>query len=42
LSAQRTFTRDFLNPLGIPPSEYRRAASRPASTEAEPSPEPRG
>jgi AraC-like DNA-binding protein len=29
-SAQSNFTRFFLNQVGIPPSEYRRAASRPA------------
>ena len=35
-SAQSNFTRFFLNQVGIPPSEYRRAALRPA-TQAEPS-----
>jgi len=40
-SAQSNFTRFFLNQVGIPPSEYRRAATRPASAEAEPSPAPR-
>jgi AraC-like DNA-binding protein len=43
-SAQSNFTRFFLNQVGIPPSEYRRAASRPEA-EAEPdspaTPEPR-
>ena len=29
-SAQSNFTRFFLNKVGVPPSEYRRAASRPA------------
>jgi AraC-like DNA-binding protein len=33
-SAQSNFTRFFLNQVGVPPSEYRRAASR-AGTEAE-------
>jgi AraC-like DNA-binding protein len=28
-SAQSNFTRFFLNQVGVPPSEYRRAASRP-------------
>jgi len=32
-SAQSNFTRFFLNQVGIPPSEYRRAASRPAEDE---------
>ncbi len=31
LSAQSNFTRFFLNQVGVPPSEYRRAASRPES-----------
>jgi AraC-like DNA-binding protein len=35
-SAQSNFTRFFLNQVGVPPSEYRRAASRP-ETEPEPS-----
>jgi AraC-like DNA-binding protein len=34
-SAQSNFTRFFLNQVGVPPSEYRRAASRP-----EPDPKP--
>jgi AraC-like DNA-binding protein len=33
-SAQSNFTRFFLNQVGIPPSEYRRAASRPAPDDA--------
>ena len=33
-SAQSNFTRFFLNQVGIPPSEYRRAASRPDGKEA--------
>ena len=33
-SAQSNFTRFFLNQVGIPPSEYRRAATRPAEDEA--------
>lgn len=33
-SAQSNFTRFFLNQVGIPPSEYRRAAARPESEEA--------
>jgi len=37
-SAQSNFTRFFLNQVGIPPSEYRRAASRPAEDEAAPPP----
>jgi len=41
-SAQSNFTRFFLNQVGIPPSEYRRAASRPeGEKEPPPSPEPR-
>jgi AraC-like DNA-binding protein len=32
-SAQSNFTRFFLNQVGIPPSEYRRAATRPAGEE---------
>jgi AraC-like DNA-binding protein len=36
-SAQSNFTRFFLNQVGIPPSEYRRAASRPEpESESEP------
>jgi AraC-like DNA-binding protein len=35
-SAQSNFTRFFLNQVGVPPSEYRRAASRP-ETEPKPS-----
>jgi len=39
-SAQSNFTRFFLNQVGVPPSEYRRAASRPATEEPqEPKPE---
>jgi AraC-like DNA-binding protein len=46
-SAQSNFTRFFLNQVGIPPSEYRRAASRPEGEQdsAPPPPppaEPRG
>ncbi|OGA66627.1 MAG: hypothetical protein A3G81_06605 [Betaproteobacteria bacterium RIFCSPLOWO2_12_FULL_65_14] len=39
-SAQSNFTRFFLNQVGVPPSEYRRAASRPDApdTPAEPKP----
>ncbi len=33
-SAQSNFTRFFLNQVGIPPSEYRRAAARPEAAEA--------
>lgn len=41
-SAQSNFTRFFLNQVGIPPSEYRRAASRPAPAAGEaPPPAPR-
>jgi AraC-like DNA-binding protein len=41
-SAQSNFTRFFLNQVGIPPSEYRRAASRPeAEPDSPPAPEPR-
>jgi AraC-like DNA-binding protein len=40
-SAQSNFTRFFLNQVGIPPSEYRRAASRPESPDDAPAPEPR-
>jgi AraC-like DNA-binding protein len=32
-SAQSNFTRFFLNQVGVPPSEYRRAASRPGTEE---------
>ncbi len=39
-SAQSNFTRFFLNQVGIPPSEYRRAAARPESAEAPKPPEP--
>jgi len=35
-SAQSNFTRFFLNQVGVPPSEYRRAAARP-ETEPKPS-----
>ena len=34
-SAQSNFTRFFLNQVGVPPSEYRRAASRPGAEEPE-------
>ena len=37
-SAQSNFTRFFLNQVGIPPSQYRRAASRPAEDEEAPPP----
>jgi AraC family transcriptional regulator len=41
-SAQSNFTRFFLNQVGIPPSEYRRAAARPEATaDTPPAPEPR-
>lgn len=40
-SAQSNFTRFFLNQVGIPPSAYRRAASRPEDAEPLPAPEPR-
>lgn len=40
-SAQSNFTRFFLNQVGIPPSAYRRAASRPEGAEPPPAPEPR-
>jgi AraC-like DNA-binding protein len=43
-SAQSNFTRFFLNQVGIPPSEYRRAASRPepeSTPDAGPAPESR-
>jgi AraC-like DNA-binding protein len=33
-SAQSNFTRFFLHQVGIPPSEYRRAAARPEAPEA--------
>src|SRR3954469_23172146 len=35
-SAQSNFTRFFLNQVGVPPSEYRRAASRPKPDDAAP------
>ena len=35
-SAQSNFTRFFLNQVGVPPSEYRRAASRPGTDDLEP------
>jgi AraC family transcriptional regulator len=35
-SAQSNFTRFFLNQVGVPPSEYRRAASRPSSEKSQP------
>jgi len=37
-SAQSNFTRFFLNQVGVPPSQYRRAASAAASSEAAPDP----
>ena len=37
-SAQSNFTRFFLNQVGVPPSEYRRAAARPAAPETPPDP----
>jgi AraC-like DNA-binding protein len=40
-SAQSNFTRFFLNQVGIPPSEYRRAASRPEAADDAQAPEPR-
>jgi AraC-like DNA-binding protein len=41
-SAQSNFTRFFLNQVGIPPSEYRRAAARPeVEPDSTPAPEPR-
>ena len=42
-SAQSNFTRFFLNQVGIPPSEYRRAATRPAEEDKPeaPSPQPK-
>jgi len=43
-SAQSNFTRFFLNQVGIPPSAYRRAASRPepeSEPDAGPAPESR-
>jgi AraC family transcriptional regulator len=40
-SAQSNFTRFFLNQVGVPPSEYRRATSRPGPDEAEPHPVPK-
>jgi len=40
-SAQSNFTRFFLNQVGVPPSEYRRAASRP-ETEDSQDPKPDG
>jgi len=39
-SAQSNFTRFFLNQVGIPPSEYRRAASRPEPEESQPDVDP--
>jgi AraC-like DNA-binding protein len=36
-SAQSNFTRFFLNQVGVPPSEYRRAATRDSSDEDPPS-----
>lgn len=38
-SAQSNFTRFFLNQVGIPPSEYRRAAARPAAEEDDGTPQ---
>lgn len=40
-SAQSNFTRFFLNQVGIPPSEYRRVASRPESPDDTPVPQTR-
>jgi AraC-like DNA-binding protein len=40
-SAQSNFTRFFLNQVGIPPSEYRRAASRPEAPSETPVPQSR-
>lgn len=40
-SAQSNFTRFFLHQVGIPPSEYRRAASRPEGSDVPPAPAPR-
>ncbi len=37
-SAQSNFTRFFLNQVGVPPSEYRRAATRPATPQTPPRP----
>jgi AraC family transcriptional regulator len=37
-SAQSNFTRFFLNQVGVPPSQYRRAASAAASSDAAPDP----
>jgi AraC-like DNA-binding protein len=37
-SAQSNFTRFFLNQVGIPPSEYRRAAARPEGADGLKSP----
>ena len=39
-SAQSNFTRFFLNQVGIPPSEYRRAAARPGAADEPQPPEP--
>jgi AraC-like DNA-binding protein len=39
-SAQSNFTRFFLHQVGIPPSEYRRAAARPEAPLAPKAPEP--
>jgi AraC-like DNA-binding protein len=41
-SAQSNFTRFFLNQVGIPPSEYRRAAARPEGPDAPKPPAPPG
>jgi len=39
-SAQSNFTRFFLNQVGVPPSEYRRAASRPGTEDLSTEPKP--
>ena len=39
-SAQSNFTRFFLNQVGVPPSEYRRATSTPLAQDAEPPAKP--
>ena len=39
-SAQSNFTRFFLNQVGVPPSEYRRAASRPGTEDLQAQPKP--
>src|SRR5437868_9451361 len=40
-SAQSNFTRFFLNQVGVPPSEYRRAATETSEHPEEPLPEPK-